>query len=331
MSLLFNIQVLNVVAFHSVKPFRNTGLLSTISGFTQTASSMAKQADNTNSAAAPVRTESSLPRRDAKAQIHRKNKKQKKEKKVLLNRPLNDEEIAHHVAEVYHTMSAPEILARKRRTKSATNALKTREQYANSQVISPLHGEHVKYLRQLDGHPALVLNADYQPLSHVPLSLWSWQDAIKAVFSGKVTVVESYKGVVVRAPSVDMALPAVIALKQYIPTAYKTRPSFTRRNVFLRDGYRCQYCNQRYTTGDLSLDHVVPRSRGGILNWENAVSCCKKCNGKKGSLLPSELDSVGMRLIREPKCPTQYELGVEKGRMVPRTIHPSWEPYVLLQ
>ncbi len=87
-------------------------------------------------------------------------------------------------------------------------------------------------------YPALVLNADFRPLSYFPLSLWCWQDAVKAVFLDRVSVLSEYE-TEVRSPSVTMKLPSVIALKDYIPSA--RRPAFTRFNVFLRDAFVCQY------------------------------------------------------------------------------------------
>ena len=91
----------------------------------------------------------------------------------------------------------------------------------------------------LEKCPALVLNADYRPLSYYPLSLWSWQDTVKSVFLDRVIIVSNYDRVI-RSPSFDMQLPSVIALKDYIIP--QTRPSFTRFNVFLRDKFSCQYC-----------------------------------------------------------------------------------------
>ena len=104
--------------------------------------------------------------------------------------------------------------------------------------------------------PALVLNADFRPLSYFPLSLWSWQEAVKAVFLDRVNIVSQYDRVV-RSPTFEMRLPSVIALKDYVPSA--RRPAFTRFNVFLRDRFTCQYCGDRE---ELTFDHVVPRSRG---------------------------------------------------------------------
>ena len=133
--------------------------------------------------------------------------------------------------------------------------------------------------------PALVLNADFRPLSYFPLSLWAWQDAVKAVFLDRVSVLSEYE-TEVRSPSVTMRLPSVIALKDYIPSA--RRPAFTRFNVFLRDAFVCQYCGDRQPAHDLTFDHVVPRSRGGRTTWENVVTACGDCNLRKGSRLPRE-------------------------------------------
>ena len=105
-------------------------------------------------------------------------------------------------------------------------------------------------------HPALVLNADYRPLSYYPLSLWSWQDAIKAVFLDRVNIVSEYEAAV-SSPSFQMKLPSVVSLKQYIQP--QRHPAFTRFNVFLRDRFECQYCS---SPSELTFDHLIPRSRG---------------------------------------------------------------------
>ena len=90
-----------------------------------------------------------------------------------------------------------------------------------------------------DAYPALVLNADYRPLSYYPLSLWCWQDAVKAVFLDRVNIVSEYERRV-RSPSIEIKLPSVVSLKSYVrPALY---PAFTRFNVFLRDRFVCQYC-----------------------------------------------------------------------------------------
>ena len=105
-----------------------------------------------------------------------------------------------------------------------------------------------------EAHPALVLNADYRPLSYYPLSLWGWQDAIKAVFLERVNIVSEYD-FKVRSPSFEMKLPSVVSLKTYIKPS--RHPAFTRFNVFLRDRFQCQYCG---ADEDLTFDHLLPRS-----------------------------------------------------------------------
>ncbi len=170
--------------------------------------------------------------------------------------------------------------------------------------------------------PALVLNADFRPLSYFPLSLWSWQDAVRAVFLDRVAVLSEYE-IEVRSPSLAMRLPSVIALKDYVATA--RRPAFTRFNVFLRDGFTCQYCSVRRPAPDLTFDHIVPRSRGGRTVWENVVTACGGCNLRKGARLPSE---CRMYPRQPPRRPTTWELQ-ERGRAFPPNyLHESWRDYL---
>jgi len=141
-------------------------------------------------------------------------------------------------------------------------------------------------------YPALILNADYQPISYFPLSLWSWQDSIKAVFLDRVNIIAEYESEV-RSSSFSMKIPSVIALKKYIPISKK--PPFTRFNLFLRDNFSCQYCGNIFSSNDLTFDHVTPKSKGGKTRWENVVAACSKCNLKKSDLLLSE---VNMKLLK---------------------------------
>ena len=97
---------------------------------------------------------------------------------------------------------------------------------------------------------------------------------------------------------------------------------FNRRNIFLRDSNTCQYCGRRHDPSELTLDHVVPRSRGGVSSWENLVLACVECNDRKGSRLPSE---AGMRLVREPKRP---EWATHVGVRLGQNRKPSWERFV---
>lgn len=171
--------------------------------------------------------------------------------------------------------------------------------------------------------PALVLNADFRPLSYFPLSVWSWQDVIKAVFLDRVNILSEYEDIVVRSPSFEMKLPSVIALKEYI--APKATPAFTRFNLFLRDKFTCQYCGDKFPIGDLTFDHLIPRSRGGRTTWDNIATACMECNLQKGSMMCHE---CGMYPIKKPAQPSMYELQ-ECGRgFPPNFLHESWGDYL---
>ena len=181
------------------------------------------------------------------------------------------------------------------------------------ELVLPDGGQHF---------PALVLNADFRPLSYFPLSVWSWQDAVKAVFLDRVSVLSEYE-VEVHSPSLSMRLPSVIALKDYIPAA--RRPAFTRFNVFLRDAFACQYCGGRQPTPDLTFDHVIPRCRGGRTAWENVVTACGPCNLRKGSRLPRE---CRMYPRRAPRQPSTWELQDNGRAFPPNYLHQSWRDFL---
>ncbi len=174
----------------------------------------------------------------------------------------------------------------------------------------------------MKNHPALVLNADYQPISYFPLSLWSWQDTIKAVFLDRVNIIAEYE-TEVRSSSFSMKIPSVIALKNYIPISRK--PAFTRFNLFLRDRFICQYCAGKYHTKELTFDHVIPKSKGGKTKWDNVVAACSKCNLKKSNFLLSE---VNMTLIKKPYYPSNSQLHAIGKNFPPNYLHQSWLDYL---
>lgn len=167
--------------------------------------------------------------------------------------------------------------------------------------------------------PALVLNADFRPLSYYPLSLWSWQDAIKAVFLDRVNIVSEYEREV-RSPSFAMRLPSVVSLKTYVKPSRS--PAFTRFNVFLRDRFSCQYCGARE---DLTFDHVVPRSKGGTTTWDNVVTACSPCNLRKSDRLS---DEVGMHPAQAPFAPDVHQLHANGRHFPPNYLHESWMDYL---
>ena len=155
--------------------------------------------------------------------------------------------------------------------------------------------------RPPSGFPALVLNADFRPLSYYPLSIWPWEEVVKAVWQERVDVVATYDKVV-RSPSMEMQLPSVISLKSYVDQDRK--PAFTRFNVFLRDGFACQYCGESGLALALAFDHVIPRSRGGRTTWQNIVAACGPCNLRKGGRTPQQ---AGMPLLAVPYRPSWVE------------------------
>ena len=171
----------------------------------------------------------------------------------------------------------------------------------------------------LEKCPALVLNADYRPLSYYPLSLWCWQDSIKSVFLDRVNIVSTYDRVI-RSPSFQMNLPSVIALKNFVKP--QSNPNFTRFNVFLRDRFTCLYCGSKK---DLTFDHLLPRSKGGKTNWENVVTACSACNVKKGGRL---YEKSGMLLFRKPYSPTIEDLHNNGKYFPPNFLHESWMDYL---
>ena len=167
--------------------------------------------------------------------------------------------------------------------------------------------------------PALVLNADFRPLSYYPLSLWAWQDTLKAVFLDRVNIVSEYD-TIVRSPSTNFVLPSVVSLKTYVKPP--RHPAFTRFNVFLRDGFSCQYCG---SPQDLTFDHVIPRRAGGHTTWENVVAACSPCNLRKGGRLPKQANMVPRN---KPRQPTVYELHETGRRFPPNYCHESWQDYL---
>lgn len=174
----------------------------------------------------------------------------------------------------------------------------------------------------LEKCPALVLNADYRPLSYLPLSLWPWQEAVKAIFRDSVNVLSEYDRIV-RSPGLELKLPSVLALKEYIPAA--RRPAFTRFNVFLRDHWRCQYCADTFKTSELTFDHVIPKSRGGRSSWDNIVTACRACNLVKGNRMPHECK---MHPLVEPYQPTLFELQQQGKMFPPNFLHESWGDFL---
>ena len=140
---------------------------------------------------------------------------------------------------------------------------------------------------------ALLLNSTYEPLGVV-----DWRRAVTLLCRDKVEVLESYP-IVLRSARDEMFSPSVIRLLDRVRWR-RPRVRFSRSNIFRRDQYECQYCGVHCSPSKVTVDHVVPQSRGGGGSWTNLVTCCPKCNHKKDNRTPKE---ARMRLLRKPVKP----------------------------
>ncbi len=156
----------------------------------------------------------------------------------------------------------------------------------------------------------LVLNASYQPLNLVNV-----KRAVVLVLKEKAEIIEEH-GEYIHSERVAVPYPSVIRLVYYVNIPYRA-VSLSRRAVFIRDRYTCQYCGERAE----SIDHIIPRSRGGEHAWENVVAACRRCNTRKMNRLPSE---AGLRLMHKPVEPHNHIWILSLAA----DIHPSWEPYL---
>jgi len=165
----------------------------------------------------------------------------------------------------------------------------------------------------------LLLNADGAPISWLPLSTISWEEAIKFMVLEKATVLDVYDDWVVHSANWETQVPAVMILREY--EKRKTAIRYSKHNVFLRDGYVCQYCGDDVSRKTATLDHVLPVSHGGKTTFENTVCACATCNANKGNdkkIVPKH----------KPVKPTYYQL-VEKRRNQQWDMpHPSWANYL---
>jgi len=154
-----------------------------------------------------------------------------------------------------------------------------------------------------------------------PHEVISWQRAIVLVWLDKVDVLEQYDELIT-SPTWALEKPSVVRLRKPVRVARGGVVRFTRRNVYARDDYTCQYCGERKLASELNYDHVVPRSRGGKTTWDNIVTSCFGCNDRKGDKTPHE---AGMRLRRKPVRPTS--LPIVHGPSLGPSIPPSWQVY----
>jgi 5-methylcytosine-specific restriction endonuclease McrA len=144
----------------------------------------------------------------------------------------------------------------------------------------------------------LLLNTTFEPLAIV-----SWRKAVTLLFLDKVEVISEYDREI-KSVSTCIRLPSVIRLLHFVRNN-RLNVRFSRRNVFLRDDYTCQYCGDRFEPRHLTCDHIMPKSRGGITEWTNIVTSCVYCNLKKGDKLPQEAD---MHPRKKPTRPSGFHV-----------------------
>lgn len=173
----------------------------------------------------------------------------------------------------------------------------------------------------------LLLNADGTPLSQVPLSVVSWQVAMRLMFLGKVRVLKEYDTWVVRSQHLEMKVPSIVIMTEQVK--WSKHLKYSRANVYLRDDFTCQLqttwrCKEqggKVKLTELTLDHVVPRSLGGKTNWTNVCTSCKTCNSEKGAdhkIVPK----------KKPHKPTYYEI-LAKRKTLPINIRDEeWRFYI---
>ena len=165
-------------------------------------------------------------------------------------------------------------------------------------------------------NPVLVLNASYEPIN-----VCAARRAIVLVLKGAATA-EEQSHFTVHSTVQSMRLPSVIRLLGYRRIPHQTR-ALSRKNILIRDRFTCQYCQRTMPSGELTLDHVIPRSRSGETAWENLVACCHDCNNRKGSRTPEE---ASMRLVRQPR-PFSLHTSRHLMRLLARSDE-QWKKYL---
>jgi len=161
----------------------------------------------------------------------------------------------------------------------------------------------------------LLLDNGYQPIKTI-----SWQRAISMLTLGKVEVIETYDQEI-HSRFLIIKLPAVVRLVNFF-RRHKQRVKFSRQNILARDRWTCQYCSEKVTTQEMTMDHVVPRAQGGKTEWENIVTCCGECNSKKADRTPQQ---AKMRLRKKPERPSWVPIfSIQLSGSVPE----QWASYL---
>lgn len=162
----------------------------------------------------------------------------------------------------------------------------------------------------------LLLNYSFEPLKII-----SWNKALTLFFRRKADVIEEYANRVIRSSAHEFQMPSVIRLNRYVHVQKYSKLRLSKENIFFRDSYVCAYCKRHFKKKDLTLDHIVPLSRGGVKSWENLITACKKCNNTKGNQIP--IDSSVSSKAFEPSIQSFMHI-----RMNAQTVPKEWKLYL---
>jgi 5-methylcytosine-specific restriction endonuclease McrA len=166
----------------------------------------------------------------------------------------------------------------------------------------------------------LVLSTAFQPISTIP-----WTKAFCLLFTGKVEVIKYHSDRVIHTVNETFYVPAVVRFVKGVFLNHKRPPApakYNRRNVFIRDKGKCQYCFKQLDKNNYTLDHVKPFSKGGKSDWLNIVTCCHECNGYKNNMTPQK---AGMTLHTKPYVPSNIE--IESAR-TDNKLKDKWKEYL---
>ena len=167
--------------------------------------------------------------------------------------------------------------------------------------------------------PVLVLSSSYEAVH-----ICSVRRALLLLLCGKAHSVEKTE-FLIHSPSIQVPVPEVIRLHRFIRLPYEKVP-FCRKNILMRDGYRCQYCAKKQSGDQLTVDHIVPQSRGGKDVWSNVATACRNCNNAKGNRTPEECD---MKLLNPPRMPTSMTF-LHIMRQLGEN-HQGWRKYLFFE
>lgn len=166
---------------------------------------------------------------------------------------------------------------------------------------------------------ALILDATWRPINFVKQNR-----AITMLLSGKVDLITTWDCEMIRSINVCLEAPAIIRLKNYVGGKFG-RPRFRRKILFTRDSWTCQYCGSKLGWKSITVDHVIPKSKGGKTTWENCVSACLKCNEKKGS---KSLRDCNMDLLTNPREPKPQHFWNYFDHCENEKWHPGWTAFL---